>query len=184
MNSNISLIKDASPKTGDMFLFDNNVLNYLLAPISDYEKEKQKQYSGFLDRLISRDLHIYTNALILSEFSNVLLRLDWKKLRDDKNTAGQYDDYKQHYVGSTAYKKQLQAIRNYIDNILQICQKSSDEFNSLNMSEVMDMHEKIDFNDSYYITLARKKKWTIVSDDKDIVKHAPADVKVITYKLK
>ncbi len=183
MNNNVILIKDFTPKAGDAFLFDNNIWMFLFGPIANYEKDKQKQYSRLFDNLIARKLPIYTNSLILSEFSNALLRMHWKKLKEEKITAGSYDNYKLHYIGSSPFKKYFQIVKTSIDDILEVCSKAPDDFNSLDLPEVLQLHERIDFNDSYYIILAKKKNWTIVTDDKDIVKNAGLhNVRVVTYK--
>jgi hypothetical protein len=158
-----------TPKSSDVFLFDNNIWMYLFCPLAGFQKDKkQRVYSNFFSSLLSRKLPIYINSLILSEFSNRYLRLDYDLC--NKNTFPlKYKLFKKDYVGSPQYVKTTSDVKSLLNQIMSVCQKCSDEFNSINIPEVFNLFEKIGFNDSYYMHLAKLKNWIIVSDDSDMI---------------
>lgn len=168
MANKISDINSYSLKSSDIFFFDNNVWMYIFCPLANFNRgRQQKIYSKFFENLLSRNLHIYTNSLILSEFSNRYLRLDFDLARSERSYKGEYDNYKKHFVGSPRFIATVKELKIVLNQITKICQRCSDEFNSINLDEVMDSFEHVGFNDSYYIHLAAKKNWIIVTDDSD-----------------
>lgn len=179
-HNNIIAINSYTPKSSDTFLFDNNIWMYIFCPLANFQKDKrQKTYSRFFENLLSRNLHIYINALILSEFSNRYLKLDFD-LANKQNAV--YRNFKRDYVGSDRYIKTVGEIKSYLLQIIKVCQRCSDEFNSINISEVFNLFESIGFNDSYYIHLSKKKNWIIVSDDSDFTnaKVPPLGLTILT----
>lgn len=172
MKSN-SIIKLSTytAKSDDIFFFDNNIWMFLFCPLANYSKgRKQYEYSSFFKSLLSRKLHIYTNSLVLSEFANRYLKLDFEIVKKDPSQAGKYNNFKKDYVGSDRYKKTSKEVRKYLTQILTICQKSSDEFNSIDINNILNLFETIGFNDSYYAHLACNKNWKIVTDDTDFLR--------------
>lgn len=184
MPNNIIRISDYSIKAGDTFFFDNNIWMYLLCPIGNFNAKRQKEYSKFLNYIQQRQNHIYINSLVLSEFSNRYLRLDYDITRSDPKNAGQYNDFKKDFVGSNDYKSTVAAIKIQMKNILKICQKCSDEFNSINIDEILSVFTGIGFNDSYYIHFAKTKNLIIVTDDSDFLKSNIPDLglTILTFK--
>lgn len=169
---------DYNPTFNDSFFFDNNIWMYLFCPLSNYNKSKQRAYSSFYQKIISRDATIFINSLVLSEFSNAYLRLDfelWKK--ETKNYGA---NFKMDYVGNKRYLETVNEIVANIQNILKFSEKSPDDFNAVNLDNITKSLENIDFNDSYYIELARMKNWFIVTDDSDFVNYRGHDSKIIT----
>ncbi|MEO6229769.1 MAG: hypothetical protein ABJB11_03165 [Ferruginibacter sp.] len=105
----------------------------------------------------------------MSEFSNRYLRLDYDLARKDVKNAGLYNDYKRDFVGSPRFCETVTEVKKYLTQITNLCQKSSDEFNSINLPEIFNTFVNIGFNDSYYIQLSSKKNWIVVSDDSDFL---------------
>ena len=163
-------IQNYTPKSSDVFFFDNNIWMYIFCPLANFQRDRrQRVYSNFFNNLLSRKLPIFINSLILSEFSNRYLRLDFDLANKDdgKSITKAYPSYKKDYVGSAQYTKTVRDLKIALSQIAKVCQKCSDEFNSINVDEVFALFQKIGFNDSYYIHLAKKKNWIIVSDDSD-----------------
>lgn len=176
-------ISNYSPKSSDSFFFDNNIWMYLFCPLGNYNKDvKQRKYSSFLSNLLSRRLHIYTSSLILSEFANRYLRLHFDLLRSNPKTSAQFSNFKKDYMGSKEFQSTIKDINIHIKKIANICQKSSDEFNSIQIEEVLDTMTNTGFNDSYYFHLAVKKNWIIVSDDSDFANKNLPDKNIIILK--
>ena len=64
---------------------------------------------------------------------------------------------------------------------MKFCEKSSDNFNAINLNDVFTHLQSIDFNDSYYIELAKLDNWKIVTDDKDFTSYTNHNLDVITF---
>jgi valyl-tRNA synthetase len=105
--------------------------------------------------------------MILSEFANACLRLDydlWKK--DPRNVNARY---KQDYLPTARYKTTSKIIISEVRNILRITERTPDNFNSINIDNILLNFEVIDFNDSYIIEFCRNQSFKLVTDDKDII---------------
>ncbi len=155
-----------SPKTSENYFFDNNIWMYLFCPIASYEQRKQNIYSDFLEKLLSNNHTIFINSMILSEFANSYLRLDFKLWKDE--TKNLHADYKKDFVGTARFTETVKGVKSEINKILKIALKGSDEFNSINLTNVLNEFGKSDFNDCYFLELARQKNYKIVSDDRDL----------------
>lgn len=179
MPNNVIPISNYSIKSSDTFFFDNNIWMYIFCPLANFQKDKrQKIYSGLFSNLLSRKSHIYTNSLVLSEFANRYLRLDFDIAKRDIKTQGALNDYKRDFVGTTRYIDTAKDVKSNLLKITTFCQRSSDEFNSINLDTIFSLFTNIGFNDSYYLHLASKKGWIIVSDDSDLCKNKFADLNV------
>lgn len=175
--NNIHYIKDYSPSSSDVYFLDNNIWMILHCPIAQVKQKQQDAYSQFLSQLITRNCAIFINSLIISEFSNRYLKLDfklWEGLPENKGK-----EYKRDYTLTDRYKETVQNIRSSLDTILKICNAGSDEFNSLDINKILSDFGKLDFNDSYYLSLCKKKKWKFVTEDKAII-NSPSEVTIIT----
>ena len=178
MADNIHYIDSYSPKSSDIFFFDNNVWMYLYCPLGNFNIKKQKRFSAFLQSINSVKSTIYINSLILSEFTNRYLRIDfefWKKITK-KYTA----NFKNNYIGTDRYKDTVKEIQRNVSQILKLCTKSSDNFNAVDLNKIFEHLQHIDFNDSYYLELARLDNLKIVTDDTDFINHKNHKVDIIT----
>jgi predicted nucleic acid-binding protein len=162
--NNIVRIGDYQPKASDVFFFDNNIWMFLFCPLGNYQLKRQQAYSNFFQLLLSRQLPIFVNSLVLSEFSNRYLRLDFDLANKGSAT---YLNYKKDYVGSPRFINTVQDLKKAMTQILSVCQRCSDEFNSINVADILTLFQKIGFNDSYYLHFAKKKNWIILTDDSD-----------------
>ncbi|MBN2745690.1 MAG: hypothetical protein JXR34_03105 [Bacteroidales bacterium] len=174
-------ISTYQPKSSDVFFFDNNVWMFLFCPIANAKKEQQKKYSDFFKLVNMVSACIWINSLVLSEFCNAWLRIEYKNwLKNPKNVN---KDYKKDFVKSDAYIETIKEIKFALNQIRNQTEKTTDEFNSINFDNVLSELENCDFNDSYYLELARQKKWIIVTDDSDFFKNNKLDVEIISAKI-
>lgn len=151
---------------------------YLFCPIGNYNQKHQRAYSAFLQSVQTSRAMIFVSSLVLSEFTNRYLRMDFEQW---KNTSRKYcADFKKDYVGSSQYSKTVEEVKIQIKTIMRFCEKSSDNFNAINLNDVFTHLQSIDFNDSYYIELAKLGNWKIVTDDKDFTHYNNHDLTVIT----
>ena len=124
MAAKITDITKYTPKSSYKFFFDNNVWMYLFCPLGGYNQTKQKHYSSFLQSISTSRCTIFISSMVLSEFSNRCLRMDfdlWKKSTSKHNA-----DYKKDYVGTDRYKDVVEEIKQSIHNIMKCCEKTSD----------------------------------------------------------
>jgi hypothetical protein len=161
-------LKDFSPRFNQMYFFDNNIWMFLFSPIGNYEKNKQSSISSFLSLLKTSNCDIVLNSLVLSEFSNANLRLDFKLWKNE--TKNYSADFKKDYLTSPRYKNTEQVIESCINQILKLSDRFSDNFNSINIENVLKNFKTIDFNDAYYLELCTQNNWFLVSDDGDFQK--------------
>jgi hypothetical protein len=178
MAANIIDIKSYSPKSSDIFFFDNNIWMFLFCPLGNYNQNKQKHFSSFFQSIQSLKCGIFINSLVVSEFVNRNLRIDFELWKKDVKNYGA--DYKKDFVGSERYKDTVIEIQITINKILKICEKSSDNFNAIDIKDILLHLEYIDFNDSYYLALAKLSKWKIVTDDGDFIKYSGHQVDILT----
>jgi len=179
--SNIVDIAAYTPCSKDDFFFDCNVWLFNFCPIGSYSKKQQEIYSKFLNEARQNRATIWVNSLVLSEFANRYLRLDfnlWVKSVESPSNA----EYKKDYIGSKRYKLIVTHVENAIRNILKLSEKTSDDFHRIgdNMDDVFLNFQQIDFNDSYYYEFCRRNNYTLVSDDQDFKKVPNNNVKVVT----
>lgn len=163
------------------FFFDTNIWLLLYGKIADYQKNDQKEYSRLFGEILSRKSSIYINSMIISEFANVILRLEfsvWKtrnKLIDP--------DYKKDFVGTDEYKNTVAHITAIINKILQLPNiiRIPDDFNSLNMGEILENFKQVDFNDAYIYSITKSKNLILVTNDGDF-KKINTKIKIISTK--
>lgn len=178
MANNIIDITKYSPKSLDTFFFDNNVWMYLFCPLGNYNKAKQKHYSAFFKDAQSCRSCIFINSMVLSEFSNRYLKLDFELWKEETKSYGA--QYKKDYVGKTRYKQTVDEIKISINKILSCSEKSSDSFTAIELKNVYKHFSEIDFNDSYYIEFLTLNKWKIVTDDSDFINYSNHNLETLT----
>lgn len=152
----------------DNFFFDNNIWIYLFCPIGNHSKIKQKIYSTFLQKVKTVNATIWVNGLILSEFSNTSIRLDYNLWKEEELKLGKhFIDFKRDYRITDRYKDTVNSVNVAIKQILNLSQKCSDNLNALDISKILSGVSSIDFNDSYYLELCKISSFKLVTDDND-----------------
>jgi predicted nucleic acid-binding protein len=175
-------VKDYQPKSSDVFFFDNNIWMLLFCPLGNFRQSSQKAYSAFLRSIQTSRSTVFISSLVLSEFANASLKIDFDQWKE--GTGNPKINFKLDYVGSERYKETTKAIISSIKNILKIAEKSPDDFNSLNLDNVLDDFELRDFNDNYYLELAISKNWKVVTDDSDFFTYNHHSLKIFTFNDK
>jgi len=179
MAARIIDVKTYTAKGLDVFFFDNNIWMYLFCPLGEYNKSRQNHYSALLKSVDSSKSTIYTSSLILSEFANRYLRLDfalWHRTNGNPNAK-----YKEDYVGTKRYLETVEEVKEALRKIIGLCEKHPDNFNSISVDNILTHFGEVDFNDSYYIELASIKNWKIVTDDQDFIKYTKHNLEIISF---
>lgn len=182
MNNNLFSVKNFEAKSSHIFFFDNNIWMILYCPVGNYQKEKQQRlYSVFLQEILSVNAGLVINSLVISEFCNASLRLDfnlWK--REIGNSAA---DFKRDFVPTNRFRETADSIKSAIRGILKYCSRINDEFNSIDVESILNIFGVSDFNDSYYLELARQKGYKIVTEDTDFFGKNSMGVEIITSRV-
>ena len=168
------------PRSSESLFFDNNVWMFLFCPLASYRRDKQKAYSNLLVKAQQSRSAIFINSLVLSEFCNQWLRLEFelwrKKFIESK-------DYKRDFVPTSQFKDAVSEVKVALGQILNITERGSDNFNAILIPNLLEEFGNSDFNDSYYIELARLNSWKIVTDDADFFKNNLQNIEVITANI-
>lgn len=168
MKNEVFSLRNFEIKTNQSFFFDNNIWMYLFCPIGDYNRKKQESVSKLFENIIDRNNSIIINGLILSEFSNAYLRLDFKLWKEEKQLP--LANFKNDYFHSERAKETRQIISSIIrSKILKFSDKHPDSFNALNFDEILSYYEILDYNDAIIYYECKNKKWILVSEDSDFL---------------
>lgn len=74
-----SKIKDVQVGAMDSYFFDTNVWMFLFAPLAGSKASKQRTYSKLLGEIMSRKATVWINSLVVAEYVNAVLRLEFKQ---------------------------------------------------------------------------------------------------------
>lgn len=149
------------------FFFDTNIWIILFGNLGNYNRSSQNEYSKFFENVLSKNCSIYLTSMILSEYANVILRIEfanWQKQQGKLNLK-----YKQDFVGTDVYKEKVQLVKNQIAKILNLKNiiKLPDDFNALNLDSIFVNFGPVDFNDAYINEIVKLKKCILVTEDED-----------------
>ncbi len=170
------------PSKTDNFIFDTNIWLYLFCPLGGYKALIIQKYENFLVKVIKANSSIFLTSLILSEFINRYVRLDF----NIKNQIhpGQYPDFKKDYYTSQDFLNTIKTVQATIrQQMVKIAKNIDDKFSNYNMTDIMNDIDKVDFNDLCIEELASISKCKIVTDDKDF-KITSKGVEILTSNPK
>lgn len=169
MADNVHSIKSFEVKSNQSFFFDNNVWMFLYCPIGNYNENKQKSISNLFEKILNRNCSIVINGLILSEFSNAYLRLDFNLWKEENQNLSA--SFKNDYFNTPRAQETRKIITSTVKNkILKVSEKYPDSFNSLNFDDIFKTYQVLDYNDAIIHNECKNKKWILVTDDEDFSK--------------
>ena len=178
MPSTVIDIRGYTPQPEDQILFDNNIWMFLFCPLGNYRGDKQAAYSAFFDQCLSNGTSMLICNLILSEFSNAYLKLDFNQW---KNREGNLEDqFKRHYQRTEDYTNTANEISRQLTRILSLSRKIDADFTNIDIKKINQRLDTIDFNDSYYLELADSKSLKILTDDRDFTKDVGQACDILT----
>lgn len=166
MGNNVIDLKKFEVKSNQRFFFDNNIWMFLFCPIGDYNTQKQKSISGLFENILNRNSSIIINNLILSEFSNAYLRLDYNLWKEETRYTG--NNFKKDYFSTQRASETREIIASTINGkILKIADRHPDSFNSINFDNIFSYYKTIDYNDAIIYDQCKNKNWILITDDGD-----------------
>jgi len=185
MGFNIVDISTCTPQ-GKKYLFDTNIWLMILNPKFPPSKREQK-YLKFWEKIINYNFKprpkIVLLSLMLSEIINSYMKGGaFKRYARKVRKSIDEIDFKKDYRITEHYKIQYHLLCDEIKKHHNYYEFVSDEFKSFKPSDYLK-HPPIslDFNDHYYYRFAKKKGYTIVTDDEDFFVE---DVEIITANQK
>lgn len=175
----VERIRDFRVKSGDCFFFDNNVWMFLFSPISGVNNMQQRAYSQLLRNIQTAKAAIFINSLVVSEYINRSLKLNYSLWKDRELKSGnRFVDYKRDYRLTQDFDNAQKEAYSEMSDILSIALRKPDDFNALKLDEVMNA-KGMDFNDAYYATFCKLNRLIMVSDDRDL-QNSPLDITILT----
>lgn len=160
-------IQNTNVSPTDSFFFDTNVWMFIFAPLANARKSKQKDYSAFLKKIMSRGATIWINSLVVAEYVNAVLRLEFKQWKRQK----QYNnaDFKHDFRPTSEYKSALEAVKLQVADIMSVATKRPDDFHKADIEQILSsMESMLDYGDSVLVDSCVKNKMILVTDDSDI----------------
>lgn len=166
----------------DQFFFDTNVWLLLYGTVANFQAKDQNQYANFFQSLIQKDAPIFLTSMVISEFSNVLLRRDFNQWVSNNKLVNQ--DFKANFVGTSDYVNSVETISISIKKILKLPNifLVGDNFNAIDKDEILKNFKVVDFNDAYYTQLAVLNNYKVVTNDKDF-QRLNTNIDIITTKI-
>lgn len=157
-------IKTYNIQPTDVFFFDCNVWLYIYCGIGYNSASMVSDYSNFYAKVKSAGNEIVTNTLLISEFINSYSRLEYKM----KEKSDGLTNFKKDFRDNPVYKPILDNINTITEKkVLGNCIKVHDSFDEFEESSFFSTTNSFDFNDEYYIKLAEKNGYKIVTNDRD-----------------
>ena len=147
-------------------LIDTNILLFVFYPLNT-NQNKVSKYSVVLEKLRENSSQLFVSSLVISEFINRWLRMDFEKnFLDDERTK----EFKKDYRVSDTYKKTINLILKTIKKIYKNYNIKNIDDSYVNFN-ILDKYKNIyiDFNDLILIHIAERNNLKILTDDKDLI---------------
>lgn len=159
----VNKLKDISSQ--DKIFIDANILIFLFSP--DYvanSEQKVKKYTQVFLRLIENKNELIVNSLVISEFINKCLRIDFEKnFQDEKRTK----DFKKDYRNSSNYKNTIKAILVEINKITKYTKQIDDDFSNFDITNAYSETIDMDFTDLIIKKTVKNNNYKLLTDDRD-----------------
>ncbi|MGD9155432.1 MAG: PIN domain-containing protein [Bacillota bacterium] len=150
----------------DKLFFDANVWIYICSPIGNYNWNIVQKYDRFLKRALQVQAEVYISSLVLSEFFNRSVRIEFGCRQ--KTDPQKYQNFKKDFRNTASYNQIAKVLHDIIKKqILKIGKVIDDGFSEININRLFDDPNNYDFNDRYYQELAEIKNLKIVTNDAD-----------------
>ena len=163
-----SKIKYGQVGEQDRYFFDTNVWMFLFAPLASSKFYKQKTYSSLLKEIMSRNATIWINSLVVAEYVNAVLKLEFKQwMKRNKLTNA---DFKHDFRSTNEYLVALSEVKNQVSDILSIATRRPDDFHVVDGDKLISsMGTSVDYGDSVIIDACNRANIKLVTDDRDII---------------
>lgn len=148
-------------------LLDTNIWLSLYSPPSSSTRKRAARYSSVFQRLIAAKATPVVDAVILSEFINRYVRIEFDAAK--RSVTGTPTDFKQYRM-TPAGLSALQAAVVEAKRILAASSHQDTPFSRISISDVLSETEAgtLDFNDGVLVESCRLNGWKLLTDDGDM----------------
>lgn len=161
MKRSLNNIAHHSFTATDRLFLDANVWLYIFSPHGIGGRWEQV-YSSAYDRIVKAKSQLFTDVLVMSEFTNTYARVKWQQLdRAEKSF--------KHFRNSKEFELVAEEISAHAKKIMAMCSRLESGFADIQMSSLLGNYAtgKFDFNDQIIVALCRKQHLTLVTNDGD-----------------
>ena len=154
-------------KKGDNIFIDTNILIFLFSPSSmpnDKQKQKISKYSDILNNVCNNENEVFVSSLVISEFINRYLRLDFNKKKEQSKMRHYKKDYRNNAEGQKAFDIAMRQLEKFYT--LTSAKHISDGFESVEFS-AFSKKSNLDFNDVVIAEIVKTNGLRILTDDND-----------------
>ncbi|HRF55769.1 MAG TPA: type II toxin-antitoxin system VapC family toxin [Campylobacterales bacterium] len=158
--------------SSDKIIIDANVLIYVYCPLNGSSSEQfTSHYSSLIQKIVDAKASVYVNSLVVSEFINYWLRLDYKK--------SGLVDFKKDYRSSERYKMTMKTILNQLGKFYKHCsaKQLNDGFATVDLQDKYKSFAESDFNDIVIAENAKINKCKVLTEDRDFEQYGVEIVK-------
>lgn len=158
--------------SADKILIDTNILIYVYCPLNSKNCESfASHYSDTLQKIADAKASVFVNSLVISEFINRWLRLDYEK-------SGLGGTFKKDYRLSDRYKTTMKTILKELSKFYKHCsvRQLDDSFSIVDFQNKYKSFPESDFNDIIIAENAKINDCKILTQDGDFAQYG---VKVI-----
>lgn len=173
--NNIYNIASFVPEKEHVFVFDTNVLIKLFYPTLG--AKNSAPYINLYKSIKESNSTLLISSIQLSEFVNRCIRFQFSLYQESHPDI---KDFKEDYRNTEDYCVCMNAILEIIENdILSCFNRVSDNFEMMDISQILNYGFSYDFNDAFIAELSRNQDALLVTDDGDYVNFLKK-LKVIT----
>lgn len=149
--------------SGEQLLLDANIWLFLYPAPSDSHPWYVTKYSAGFKTMLTANVVLALDALILSEYLNRYCRIEWEALHTNKYR--NFKDFRQ----SQDYVPVGQGAALYARRILKLCTRHDHPFSASDVTRVLSDFESgnCDFNDGLFVEACLCNGWKFVTDDGD-----------------
>lgn len=151
-------------KAGEQILVDANVWLYLQPPAAQPPPPFARSYSNALKNVLSAKALPVVEALILSEYVNRYLRLEYSATWQSK-----YPSFKKFRL-SKEFSKVAQSVVAEVKQILAIAAAKDTWLEAVSISDILAeiVSGTLDFNDGVLVETCRLRGWKLLTNDVDM----------------
>lgn len=158
--------RNYKPSNENKFFFDANIWLFIYGPVGNHNNCQVNNYSKLFYKLQSQRCDIYTNSVVISEYTNRFARMEFIHHQEDLGLEN-YEFKK--FRDSEDFQDIALEIAANIRKIVRFSKICNHEIDDNALFEVADNFEsgKHDFNDLIITEICRDKNLILVTDDGD-----------------
>lgn len=177
-------IQKHTPKKGEHYFLDCNVLMYVFYLNGNYACDLVETYSSLISRIIYSGAEIYVTDLLISEFINTYIQLEFHRLAALNKWSHSKEYFKKVFKNTVEYSDILKELKCILQRqLFTISVRIDVKFSEIMLETIFDNPQTFDFNDRYYGLSLGKEEIYIVSNDADFSNVSQCDIVTKNHSL-